>query len=148
MHPAIRTQVDGLFEQYSEATAIDCSDRPDMTRQEFRDDADVNKVLQRYGVDGLPRKPVYSEVDYNMDLQQSIEAIREAERAIQKLPDELRSKYGTWEAMFHGAYSGDLPRDLQMYHQKIAEEKAATQGINLAVPTVPPVERGITPTGT
>lgn len=130
--PAIRTQVDMLDEEYSQLTALDCSDMPDMARQEFKDETDVNKVLARYGVDGLPRRPEYSEVDYDVDLQQSISAIRDAERAIEKLPAELRDKYSTWERLFAGVYSGGVKTDLEAYHAKKAADQAAVEAAALA----------------
>lgn len=135
MIPAIRTQVDGLDEEYSIGTALDCSDMPDTTRQEFKNETDVNQVLARYGVDGQRRPPIYSEVDYNMDLQQSLGAIREAERAIAKLPPELREKYGTWERLFAGAYNGGIQADLVAYHEKQASDKAAADAAAVAAAT-------------
>lgn len=130
--PAIRTQIDGLDEEYSLETALDCSDRPDMTRQEFKDETDVNKILARYGVDGLPRKPEYSFVDYDTDLQSALESIREAERAIEKLPPELQAKYTTWERLMAGAYSGAFRTDLEAYQAaKEAADKAAAEKLAL-----------------
>lgn len=132
MKPAIRTQVDELFDTYSLATAIDTQNLPDMTRQEFKDDTDVNKILQRYGVDGLPRKPEYSAVDYDLDLQTALNSIREAERALAKLPEELREKYSAWERLLAGAYSGQLKTDLDAYQAaKAAAEKAAAEKLAL-----------------
>lgn len=125
MHPAIRTQIDGLNEEYSLLTGLDCSDLPDMARQEFKDESDVNKVLARYGVDGIQRPPQYSAVDYDMDLQQSLESIREAERAIAKLPEELRGKYSTWERLLDGAFKGEFKSDLEAYHETKRSEEAA-----------------------
>lgn len=130
--PAIRTQVDGLNEEYSISTGLDCSNLPDMTRQEFKDETDVNKVLARYGVNGLMREPQYSEIDYDMDLQQSIESIREAERAIGKLPLELREKYSTWERLLAGAHNGSMSTDLAAYYEKQAADKAALDAAAVA----------------
>lgn len=131
--PAIRTQVDGLNGVYSYETGLDCSDLPDMTRQEFKDETDVNKILARYGVDGMRlREPQYSEVDYDTDLQQSLESIREAERAINKLPEELRGKYSTWERLLDGAFNGEFKTDLATYHEKrrIETEAAAKAALD------------------
>lgn len=123
---AIRTQVDGLNEEYSLDTALDCSILPDLARQEFKEETDVNTVLARYGVGGMKRQPEYSELDYDMDLQQSLMAIREAERAIEKLPPELAEKYSTWERLLAGAYSGNFKTDLDSYQAaKEASDKAA-----------------------
>lgn len=135
--PAIRTQIDELNEEYSWETATDCSSLPDMARQEFKDEADVNKVLARYGVDGLQRPVEYSAVDYDVDLQQSIQAIRDAERAIAKLPPELQAKYNTWERLMGGAYSGDFKRDLDSYEAaKQASDKAALDAATAAAATL------------
>lgn len=135
---AIRTQVDGLNEQYSYETALDCSIYPDMARQEFKDESDPNKVLARYGVGGIPqRQPEYSAIDYDMDLQQSLESIREAERAIAKLPPELRTKYSSWEQLLDGAFNGQFKTDLATYHEQKAAAKAAADAIS--VDTVNPV---------
>lgn len=125
MQPAIRTQVDGLNELYSYETALDCSDKPDMARQEFKAETDVNNILARYGVNGPMREPQYGEVDYNLDLQQSLEAIREAERAVAKLPETLQGKYSTWERLLDGAYNGEFKMDLATYYEQKAAEKAA-----------------------
>lgn len=108
---------------------------PDMARQEFKDETDVNKVLARYGIDGLPRTPEYSEVDYNLDLQSALESIRDAERAIQKLPPELREKYDTWERLLAGAYNGGVQNDLVAYHEKQASDKAAADAAAVAAAT-------------
>lgn len=123
--PAIRTQIDGLNELYSDDTALDCSDMPDMTRQEFKAETDVNTILARYGIDGIKRPPEYSEIDYNLDLQQSLEAIRDAEQAIAKLPAEIYVKYPTWEQLLTGAFNGNYKRDLTAYYEQKAAEKAA-----------------------
>lgn len=124
----IRTQVDGLNEEMSYETGLDCSILPDLTRQEFKDETDVNKVLARYGVNTPMRQPQYSEVDYDMDLQASLEAIREAERAIAKLPVELQGKYSTWERLLDGAFNGEFKTDMATYYEaKAAADAAAAQ---------------------
>lgn len=124
--PAIRTQVDGLNDEYSIMTALDCSDLPDLARQEFKAETDVNNILARYGIDGIKQGPTYSEVDYNMDLQEALESIREAERAIAKLPADLYVKYPTWEELLTGAFNGNFKRDLTAYYEaKAAETEAA-----------------------
>lgn len=137
--PAIRTQVDGLNEEYSLETALDCSTKPDLARQEFKEETDVNKVLARYGIDGIRREPQYSSVDYDMDLQQALESIREAERGIARLPTELRSKYDTWERLLDGAYNGQLKTDLATYKatHAAAEQAALDTARQPAVSSAP-----------
>lgn len=113
-------------------TGLDCSELPDLARQEFKDETDVNKVLQRYGVDAQLRPTQYSEIDYDTDLQKSLDAIREAERAISKLPPTLRAKYGTWDQLLDGAVNGQFKTDLASYHATMAAEKAAADAAAIA----------------
>lgn len=138
MQPPIRKQTDDLQEQYSQMTAIDCSDLPDLTRQEFRDETDVNKILARYGVNAPMRQPEYSEVDYSMDLQQSLQAIKEAEDAVSKLPPSLRVKYFTWERLLDGAYNGEFKTDLATYYREkeVADAAAAAAAVAASNPPV------------
>jgi len=56
---------------YSEKDIIICTEEEDRTRQEFKDEADVNKLLSRYGVNVPQVRPVYGEVDTDMDLQRA-----------------------------------------------------------------------------
>lgn len=132
--PAIRTQIDELDEAYSIATALDCSDMPDLARQEFKDETDVNKILARYGVNAPMREAQYGlEVDYNLDLQQSLAAIYAAQDAIRKLPPDLRAKYPDWQTAMQGIYNGTLQKDLDA--QKAAdkarlEAEAAAAALN------------------
>lgn len=128
--PAMRTQVDGLAEVVSLETAIDCSTMPDLARQEFKDETDVNKVLARYGVNTPLRQPEYSTVDYDMDLQQALAAIETAQEALRKLPPQLRQKYPTWETLLAGLYQGTFKTDLDAQLQKdqaALDAAAATQ---------------------
>lgn len=121
MKPAIRTQTDELQDSYSLLTALDCSNLPDMTRQEFKDETDVNKILARFGVNTPMRQPIYGAVDYDMDLQQSLAAIKTAQQTADKLPKQLRDKYYHWEMLLEGMRSGQFKTDLDAY---LAEEKA------------------------
>lgn len=140
MQRPTRTQADGDQEHYSLLTALDCSTHPAITRQEFRDETDVNNILARYGVDGLRRPIQYSEVDYDMDLQQSLEAIREAERAVNRLPEALRTKYTTWERLLDGAFSGEFKQDLATYEADQTAKKAALDAARKPAVDSPPTQ--------
>lgn len=121
MKPPIRTQSDDLQEEYSLMTALDCSTMPDLTRQEFRDETDVNHILNRYGAKAPMTPAIYAEVDYDMDLQQSLTAINTAQEAVRKLPQPLREKYYHWEMLLEGMRSGTFKTDFDAYN---AEEQA------------------------
>lgn len=131
MQPAIRTQTDELQDSYSKLTALDCSDLPDRTRQEFKEETDVNYILTRYGANAPLTQAIYGEVDYNMDLQQSLAAIETAQDAVRKLPWALRDKYYHWEMLMEGMRSGEFKKDLDAH---LAEERAKQDLTNKGPP--------------
>lgn len=76
---------------YSESCVIKCSEEEDKTRQEFKDEADVNKLLSRYGVNVPQLRPVYGEVDTDIDLQGAYLAAQEV--ADRLTPEQLEVLY-------------------------------------------------------
>lgn len=112
MHPAVRTQKDDLQEYYSELSGLDCSESVDVARQEFKDEADVNKLLARFGVAAPQRQPTFGEVDFDLDLQQAMFAVQEAKQAHAAMPANLRERYPTWQSLLNGLESGEFVIDL------------------------------------
>lgn len=108
-----RTQVDGLGEEYSLASAYDTTKTPDTARQEHKDDADVNILLARFGVDQPQKSVVFGEMDFSLDLQQAITACRESESAHERLHPDLKAKYPTWQTMITAMHDGTLAKDLE-----------------------------------
>lgn len=123
---AIRSQADDLGDEFSQASGIDTGDEL-LTRQEFKEEADINFILNRYGVNAAVRTDgQYREIDYNLDLQQALAAIQSARVATTHVPEELRDKYPNWVAVLNGAETGQYQKDLQTLADKQAErEKAA-----------------------
>lgn len=105
--PPQRDQADiGLVDQ-----PIDCSNspnNPDVARQEFKDEADINYVLSRLGVTAPRGTPTYGEWDDTIDLQQAIAAVREADAAFNKLPRELKQKFPNMNEIIRAVDNGSL----------------------------------------
>lgn len=112
MIPAIRTQVDQQQDFHSELAGLDCTTSTDTARQEFKDEADVNKILARYGVNAPQRQAIFGETDFTLDLQQAFAAIEAAKNAHHKLPQSLREQYPTWQSVLNGLDSGEFRIDL------------------------------------
>ena len=93
------------------------------TRQEFAQEADINYILDRFGVNQQQRPVTYGEVDYTVDLQQTLHAAEQLKRAHLNVPDELRDKYPTWESVLAAAETGEYQNDLDTV--KLAREQAA-----------------------
>lgn len=109
MQKAQRTQVDELQEAYSNEAAIDFTGTPDKARQEYKDEADINVLLGRFGVHAPQKQMVFGqEVDYNLDLQQALTAIADAKTAHRELPENLRERYPTWQSLLNALETGAL----------------------------------------
>lgn len=124
---ALRKQTDDNGDEWSIATAT-INEEPSLTRGEFKDDADINRLLARFGVNQQVRQdPRFTEVDYNLDLQQAYAALDAASRAQLQVPEELRSKYPDWLTILNGAESGEYQRDLQALADRKAAEAEAVK---------------------
>lgn len=104
--PVPRKQGDNKGDAYSLETAIDFNGLEDLARQEFRDEADVNVMMKKFGAFGPNRAPIYGETDYNQDLQQTLGAIAATKEAHSRLPAALREKYPTWVSLMAAVEQG------------------------------------------
>lgn len=118
-----RTQYDTLQDEYSILTGVDLSGTEQLTRQEMRDEADINNILNRYGVTAPQRELRYGEeIDYTLDLQTALGALDAAERANFNVPEELRQKYPSWRDLLNAVESGQYQHDLEQLAAKKAAE--------------------------
>lgn len=119
MHPAVRTQHDANQDTYTLAGGLDCADSKDLARQEFKDEADVNILLKRFGVDSFQAKqPLFGDTDYDIDLQQALAAIQAAKEVYRGLTPELKKLYPNWRSMLNAANSGHLKQEMDKLQQE------------------------------
>lgn len=96
MRPPVVNQITCFDPGYEEglrlSTGIACTAEEDKARQEFKDEADINWLLRKYGA--LP--PVQSfpqgEVDYDLSLLDAKMAMEEARAAYEAFPRVLREQ--------------------------------------------------------
>lgn len=124
--PMERSQTDGRGLEYSILTGLDCSQDKVITRQEFKDETDVNNILGRYGINAPLREMRWgAEVDESIDLQQALDLVSKA-KAIQ-VPDELKSKFPTWQSVLQAAETGEYQHALDQLAKQNEEEKARVE---------------------
>lgn len=116
MPASLRSQADDLFDIYSLEHSLDCAieGNVDVARQELKDETDINLMLKKFGV-FAPSRSVAQwgiEIDYNMDLQQALEAVTAAKRAWGQMTPELKAAYPTWQSLLNGLDSGEFKLDL------------------------------------
>lgn len=84
--------------------AIDASE--DTARQEFRDETTVDVILRRHGLN--PQRMPSGEVDFTLNLQQAMFAVEESKRAFRRLPEAVRLKYPTPQALMEAFRAGEI----------------------------------------
>lgn len=118
--PAERAQGDDRQDEYSAAAAISFDGVEDMARQEFRDEADINIILKKFGATAPQRPLVFGEADYDMDLQTAMLAIDAAKDIHLHLGPALQEKYPTWQDVLNGVATGQLRIDLRNEEPKVS----------------------------
>lgn len=132
MQPPTKDQTDiGL-----DNVVTDCGNLPDTARQEFKNDADIHYMLQKFGVVQARGAPTYGEWDDAIDLQQAIEAVEIAQMAYHELPENLRQKFTSMEELLTALNNGSLV--INSDNPPIAETKKT---IPAEQPATPPAEQ-------
>lgn len=108
--PPQRYQGDNAQDIASDNASLDCQAADDdRTRQEFKNDADINIILQRFGVHApMKDAPLFHEVDFNLDFQQALHAVADVERAYSQLPPRMRERFETWDQFLSAIESGQI----------------------------------------
>lgn len=120
-----RTQSDQRGDEISAQSAITEFGR-DMTRQEFKTDADINTLYAKFNIDELKRPVNWGgEIDYTIDLQTSLTAVAESKQAYNRLHPSLRDIYPTWREFLNGMEDGSLAKELK----KLGLEKVSMQQV-------------------
>lgn len=91
-----RTEYSDDHDEVSLATSLRCEDAS-LTKQEFKDDTDINVLVRRFGVVPLAAQhhqvPMYSDFSDVVDYQSAMNAILAADEAFMTLPPDLRARY-------------------------------------------------------
>lgn len=77
---------------------IDCSKDPGLTKQEFADDCDVNKIIARCVRNGMPlpstiAEPLYADVSEIGSYADCVRRVKAAEESFMELPPEIRTRF-------------------------------------------------------
>ncbi|AZL82833.1 internal scaffolding protein [Apis mellifera associated microvirus 14] len=141
--PFIRTAYNYSMEAVSEETGLTCPE-DSRTKQEFKDEADINKIVERFGLTGeLPqnlRMPISGDFTGLGDYHEAMNLVLQAQEEFDKLPAKVRERFGN-DA---GAFIAWAEREDNLEEAKLLgiarEEKAKPQPIEvrLAKEETPP----------
>lgn len=101
-------------DEVSNETGFACTE-PSMAQQSFKDECDINKIMERFGLTGeLPdnvRIPQYGDFSGIRDYHSALNAVLEADEAFMQLPAQLRARFDNDPAKFVDFCSDDSNRD-------------------------------------
>lgn len=94
-----RHQYDAAADEIEAKNTLIIITEPSLTRTEFRDEVDLNVMMQRMGVtDGsipplAPDERYFGDFTDAVDFRESLDRVREAEARFNALPADLRAKF-------------------------------------------------------
>lgn len=110
----IRTPYNYDTDEVSNETGLVCPE-PTMAQQQFRDEADINTIMERFGRTGeivAPvRLPQYGDFTGVSDYQTALNAVIEAQASFDSLPANLRARFQNDPAEFVEFCLDDKNRD-------------------------------------
>lgn len=81
---------------------------PSKTRQEEKNAADINFMMERFGMFAPQKELQFGNVDYDVDLQMALAAIADAKVAWRAMPDDVKKNYPTWQRLLTALESGEI----------------------------------------
>jgi len=125
MATKLKTQVD-TWDELTKSLGLVCPPEDDRTRQEFKDEADINNVVARFYPFAPPqaRVPQYGEQDMSLDLHGALMVVQEARDSYASLPEALRAKFPTYTEFVNAVADGRV--------QIIDQSSAGAEGTSSA----------------
>lgn len=131
--------------------SIDTNDeRENRTKQEFKEEVDINTILRRFNITGqLPenvRMPTYEDFTEVYDFHSAANAIAQANEAFEQMPAEVRLRFGNDPSKFLDFCDKDQNREeaerLGLVRPKPKETPPTTS--TGGVPVAPPPQSDTT----
>ena len=136
--PFLRTPYNFDPDQNSIETGTSCPEET-LAQQQFRDECDINTILEKFGVTGMVptnvRQPLREDFVEAMDYQSALNALMEAEASFMEMPAKLRAEFDNDPGKFIDFFEREENRDRAIQLGLI--NKPADAAIQGAVP--PPV---------
>jgi phage internal scaffolding protein len=135
--PFLRTPYNYDRDAASNDSGLECLD-PSMAQQQFREECDINTIMERFGRTGeiiAPiRMPQYGDFDGVNDYHSAMNAIVEAQSAFDSLPAKTRARF-----------SNDPAEFLEFCFNEENRDEAIQLGLIDGQPVVEPIVSSETP---
>lgn len=121
----------------SRTSGLRC-DEPTLTQQHFKDETDINVLLQRFNITGqLPqgvRMPTYGDFSQVYDYHSAANAIAVAKESFDQMPADLRARFGNNPAKFVEFCSDDKNREEAVKMGLVPPPKTASAASETPIP--------------
>lgn len=99
----LRSMFNYDVDQVSVETGLVCQD-PSLAQQQFRDECDINNILERFNVTGqlpvTPLEPKFGDFTGINDYQTALNAVISAQESFDQLPARVRERFANDPAAF------------------------------------------------
>lgn len=120
---------------------LECKD-PSLAQQQFKDDVDINVLLERFKVTGVMPQgvvmPSYGDFSAVMDFRSAQEALRRARDSFMELPAKLRARFDNDPQLLMEFLSDESNR-AEAERLGLVPAKPSDSGSGAAAPGQPPV---------
>lgn len=133
-----KTAKERLGYKYDPKEGVDCSDDPVLTEQHHEEELDINKIIQRYSLEGAMAasqsvQAAYGDFSQVDDLHAMMNKVRRAEEAFSALPHQIKTRFNNNPAELLDAIKGSEQ------DQKLAAELQELGVLEKPAPTPAPV---------
>lgn len=112
--PFIRTAYNYDTDKASRDSGLTCPEET-MTQQQFRDECDINTIVERFGLTGMVPTNVAMPLESGfldvIDYQTALNKLREADNVFSLMPAEIRDRFGNDAGKFVNFISDEKNKD-------------------------------------
>lgn len=138
--PFLRTPYNFDPDQNSIETGTSCPEET-LAQQQFRDECDINTILDRFGVTGMVptnvRQPLAVDFIEATDYQSALNALMEAEESFMEMPAKIRAEFDNDPGKFIDFFEREENRE-RAIELGLIQKPAETPIQGAVPPPVPP----------
>ena len=138
--PFMRTPYNFDPDQNSIETGTSCPEET-LAQQQFRDECDINTILDRFGVTGMVptnvRQPLAMDFIEATDYQSALNALIEAEQSFMEMPAKVRAEFDNDPGKFIDFFEREENRE-RAIELGLIQKPAETPTQGAVPPPVPP----------
>lgn len=135
--PFLRSTHNYNRDEVSRETALYCDPAEGKTQQQFKDEVDINTIVERFGLTGHlpenPRMPMSGDFTGVSDFRTALQMVREAEEAFMEFPAHVRAEFNNDPQRLMDFLGNDKNREKALEMGLIAKPLEKTRDMITAI---------------